>query len=244
MKPRGAYGIDAPWVPWLWTGISGASVVVSLVLVGVQAGWWSVALAWYFALAGAVYLIGAGLYWYASLRGKFVVWSGLLSRVPLIHGDRALDLGCGRGAVAIMTAERFPGVGVTGIDLWRRVDQSGNSIEIARRNAELNQMSDRVHFVTGDMMELPFPDGTFQLVTASLSIHNIPTAGGRRCALREAVRVLAPNGRIVIVDIRRVRDYADELRRAGLSVKGPVGLGWRSWWTGPWMSASSIEATQ
>lgn len=94
------------------------------------------------------------------------------------------------------------------------------------------------------MTNLPYRDGQFNLVTASLSIHNIRTEQGRTTAVREAARVLAPGGQLYIVDIRHTRQYANDLRRLGLTVQDPIGLGWRSWWTGPWMAASAVYATK
>lgn len=237
-KPRGRYGIDAAWVPGLWIGIAALSLGIAALFGRWAAGWWTTALCWYFAACAVAYLVGAGLYWHASLRGKFVVWDRLLGESAVRDPAQVLDLGCGRGAVAIMAARRFP----RGIDLWRTVDQSGNSVDAAERNAALNGVAARMRFETGDMTMLPFEAGRFGLVTASLSIHNIPSAEGRRSALREAARVLAPGGRLIVLDIRRTREYAEELRRLGLSVDGPAGLGWQSWWTGPWMAASVIVA--
>ncbi len=243
-RPRGDYGIDAPWVPWLWIGISAASIAVGVAFAVWDGGWWMTALSAYFAACAVLNLLGAALYWYASLRGKFVIWDRRLRGASLRPGEEALDLGCGRGAVSIMIAARFPDVRVTGIDLWRTVDQSGNSREAATDNATLNDVDDRIRFDTGDMTRLPYDDGRFALVTASLSIHNLPTAEGRRTAIEEAVRVLAPDGRLIIFDIQRTREFADELRRLGLTVAGPVRLGWRSWWTGPWMAAAALDATR
>ncbi len=244
MRPRGRYGIDAPRVPWLWVGIAVLSIGVAIWFGLSSAGWWTAALAWYFAVSSVVYLVGAALHWNASLRGKFVIWDRLLRRTSLSPDAQVLDLGCGRGAVAIMVATRFPNASVTGIDLWRSGDQSGNSRAAAAGNGALNAISDRVRFDTGDMTRLPYADGSFALVTASLSIHNIPTAEGRRAAIDEAVRVLAPGGRLLIVDIQRTREYAAELRRIGLTVAGPTRLGWRSWWTGPWMAAAELDAAR
>ncbi|WP_026923894.1 class I SAM-dependent methyltransferase [Glycomyces arizonensis] len=244
VKPRGNYGVDAPWVPWLWIGIAAVSAGGAIGFGLWRAGWWSAALAWYFVAATVFCLTGAALYWHASLRGKFVIWDRLLRRISLAPHARVLDLGCGRGAVAIMVASRFPDATVTGIDLWRTGDQSGNSRDATERNTALNAVDARVALDTGDMTRLPYPDGTFALVTASLSIHNVPTAEGRRAAIEEAVRVLAPSGRILIADIQRTGEYAAELRRLGLTTTGPTPLGWRTWWTGPWMATAELDATR
>ncbi|MFT3968742.1 MAG: methyltransferase domain-containing protein [Micropruina sp.] len=242
VKPAGKFGIDDPWVPWMWIGIAVLTAGVAVGFSVWDAGWWTWLLAWYFGICAVINLIGAGLYWNASLRGKFVIWYDVLRRTQLRSGAQALDLGCGRGAVSIMIASQYPKADVTGIDLWRTVDQSGNSPETAMHNARVNGVEHRVTFETGDMTDLPYADSRFDLVVASLSIHNIPTAEGRSTALQEAVRVLAPGGQIIIIDIQRGREYADELRILGLRVDGPKRLGWRSWWTGPWMAASLICA--
>jgi arsenite methyltransferase len=244
VRPCGSYGIDAPWVPFLWAGSAVLSAVIAVFAGAWRVGWWTDALCCYFAVSTAIYLLGAGLYWHASLRGKFLAWERLLNSVPRDTVARTLDLGCGRGAVAIMTALRFRDATVTGIDLWRTVDQSGNSADAARTNADANRVTPRLRFVTGDMTSLPFEDASFDLVTAGLSIHNIPTKEGRAAAVREAVRVMAPGGQLTIMDIRRTREYTDELRRLGLTPAEPESLGWGNWWTGPWMASSVVRATK
>jgi len=143
-----------------------------------------------------------------------------------------------------MTALRRPDVTVTGIDLWRSVDQSGNNAAAAIDNAVANGVADRVHFDTGDMTALPYPDGSFRLVLASMAIHNIPTRDGRRKALAEAVRVLTADGSILIADIQRTTEYRADLIAAGLAVTGPARLGWRGWWSGPWLATTAITATR
>lgn len=232
--------MDAPWVPWLWAGIG----VVYLVLAGFSAFSWD-APSWVtflVAVLGLGFLAGGALFWFASTRGKFLVWRETLGELPA--PAQVLDLGCGRGAVAIMTAEAFPGADVTGVDLWRSIDQSGNSPAAAEMNAMLNGVADRVRFATGDMTALPqFDDASFDLVTASLSIHNIHSPLGRRNAIGEAWRVLSPGGRLVIVDISKVDEYIAHLRARGaaLTVRR---AGWRMWWSGPWMATRILVAAK
>lgn len=247
-RPLGTYGIDAAWVPWMWIGYAALYVFLAFG----TATWWGAPI-WVsvlLGLAAAAFVVGAVLFWYASLRGKFVVWNGILDdlsedpSVTLEPGARALDLGCGRGAVAIAVALCFPGVTVDGIDLWRRVDQSGNSPEATRKNADLNGVGDSIVLTTGDMTSLPYADETFALITASMSIHNIPKADGRRAAITEAWRVLAPGGTFVVVDLRRTPEYAAVLRELGATVPDPVSVGWRMWWSGPWMATRVLRVTK
>ena len=142
------------------------------------------------------------------------MWARLLDSLHLKGDEDCLDLGCGRGAVLIATALRVPRGHVTGIDLWRSQDQSGNSAAATRKNTELNGVADRITLETGDMTRLPYEDASFDLVTASISIHNIPDAAGRKRAVSEALRVLRPGGRLVIADMAKTKEYADVLTDA------------------------------
>jgi len=237
-RPAGSYGTDAPWVPWLWFGIAALQLVFLVLGLATGGGAFAVIP----LVLAIVFAAGGGLYLHATRRGKFAVWAELLDGLPASSRRAALDLGCGRGAVLIATALRSPQAQLTGIDLWRSIDQSGNDPATTHANAELNGVADRIELVTGDMTTPPFGDGAFDLVTASLSIHNIPTAEGRTRAVQEAWRVLAPGGALVIVDLPRIREYAPALRAVGATVDDPVSLGWRMWWSGPWMRTLLLRA--
>jgi ubiquinone/menaquinone biosynthesis C-methylase UbiE len=153
-----------------------------------------------------------------------------------------LDLGCGRGAVLTAVARRLTTGRVTGVDIWSRLDQSGNARDVTLRNASLEGVSDRVAIETGDMRALPFPDATFDLVVSSLAIHNIRSNAERRQAVTEGFRVLKPGGRMVIADIRATRIYGDALRALGASHIERRRLGWRFWWGNP-IAATTLLIT-
>jgi SAM-dependent methyltransferase len=239
-RPAGGYGVDAPWVPWLWTGLG----VLYLVLAVLGATLWGnpVWLTVILIVLAAAFFAGGALYWHSTFRGKFEVWREILGAAG--SPRRTLDMGCGHGAVAVMTALRYPDAAVEGVDLWRSIDQSGNSPEAAEANARENGVDDRVSFTTGDMTELPSPDAAFDLVTASLSIHNIPSAAGREKAIDEAWRVLEPGGRLLILDISKTREYERRLAELGAEDLSVRDAGWRVWWSGPWMSSRALTATK
>ncbi|MEV0351685.1 class I SAM-dependent methyltransferase [Nonomuraea sp. NPDC050680] len=233
---RGSYGFDAPWaLAGLFFG-----AVAQLALVAVSFAF-DVPAAGIAFLLGALYtLASAGSYLYTTRRGKFVVWGEELGR---IEGDeQVLDLGCGRGMVLLLAAQRLRGGRATGIDLWSGKDQSGNAESVTKANAKAEGVSDRVDLVTGDMRELPFEDGQFDVIVSSLAIHNIPTAEGRDQAVKEAHRVLRPGGLMLIADFRHTPCYEDVLRELGVVDVRRRDLGWRFWYGGPWFKSEMLEA--
>jgi len=231
------YGVDAPYVPaGFLLGAVVAGVLAVLVTLGQGAanaiGLWVVA---------ALALVGAVTYLHTTWRGKFAVWSRVLDDLGLQGSEDALDMGCGRGAVLLALARRLPTGHVTGLDLWRSRDQSGNEIDTTRANAVAEGVVDRVELVTGDMTSMPFPDGRFDLVVSSLAIHNIHGGEGRMAAIDEALRVLRPGGRLVIADIQATRLYARRLRERGVDHVRRRRLGPQAWWSGPWMATSLVR---
>lgn len=104
-------------------------------------------------------------------------------------GTRVLDVACGTGDLAFGVTAR--GARATGLDVTYRM------LQLARARM---RPSDRVAFVTGDMMALPFPDASFDLVTTGYGIRNVPAI---EPALAEIVRVLAPGGVFLSLDFNR-----------------------------------------
>ena len=191
------------------------------------------------AAAGAVLLANAGVYLHTTLRGKLRIWERELDRVGL-HGDeQLLDLGCGRGAVLIAAARRLPTGRAVGADLWTR-DQSGNCPEVTLANAAAAGVADRVEVRTADMTALPFPDGSFDVVTSAMAIHNIPSPEGHYRAVEEAMRVLRPSGQLLIADPwPMTRKYAERIDQGTLR---PLGPGY--WYGGPWLGVTLLHAVK
>jgi ubiquinone/menaquinone biosynthesis C-methylase UbiE len=233
-RRRGSYGIDAPFGPAFIAVLIVAELVLGILSHKVLP----------FLAALFISAILAS-YLHATLRGKFVVWADLLDGLNLRGDERILDMGCGRGAVLLMAAQHLTTGGRTvGVDLWRSVDQSGNSAEATRRNAVAEGVADRVELHTADMAALPFEDNSFDLILSSLAIHNISGSAGRDKAIGEAVRVLRPGGRIMIVDIRATGQYQAQLTKLGMNDVARRRLGRRSWWGGPWVVARLVTATK
>ena len=114
------------------------------------------------------------------------------------------DLGSGEGAFALLLAQRAKKV--------IAVDSSARMIEVGREQAARNGVQN-VDFRLGDMEELPIGNGEVNLVFFSQSLHHVLHPAR---ALAEAWRILAPGGRIAILDLLKHRFeearelYADE----------------------------------
>jgi arsenite methyltransferase len=231
MTFTGRYGVDAPYVP---AGLAlGGAVFVVLAEV----------LSWTWLISGVLLLASAALYLHTTLRGKHVAWQRELDRLALTGDERLLDVGCGRGAVLIAAAQRLSHGSAEGVDLWRSVDQSGNDPARTTENARAAGVAERIELHTADMTELPFSDAVFDVVTSALAVHNIPTADGRGRAVAEMARVLKPGGRLVLVDIKHVKDYAAVLRDVMTDLECRS-LGVNYWYGGPWVAANAVIGTR
>jgi ubiquinone/menaquinone biosynthesis C-methylase UbiE len=83
-------------------------------------------------------------------------------------------------------------------------------------------VAERVEVHTADITALPFEDGSFDVVTSALLIHNIPSDKQRYRALDEAMRVLRPGGQLPIADISTMaRKYAAHLGQGTLRRRDP-----------------------
>jgi ubiquinone/menaquinone biosynthesis C-methylase UbiE len=195
-------------------------------------------------VAAAIVMACMGCGLYTSLRGKFVVWAEVLDRLGLRGDEQVLDLGCGRGAVLLLAARRLTTGRAVGVDLWRKSDQSGNAARVTRRNAVAEGVADRVALHTADMAALPFADGSFDVVLSSVAVHNIKGRARRDRAIGEAVRVLRPGGRLLIADLFATGRYRDRLAELDMTDVACRGLGWRMWWSGPWLPTRLVTATK
>lgn len=100
------------------------------------------------------------------------------------------DLGCGEGRLTIETAA------------WARkvigVDRSAKVLARARQLARRRRISNIV-WKQGEIEDLPLASGSVDLALLSQALHH---ARDPARALREAVRVIAPGGRVLILDLR------------------------------------------
>jgi SAM-dependent methyltransferase len=110
-----------------------------------------------------------------------------LERLALWPGIKMLDVACGAGQIAIPAARA--GANVTGIDLAQ------NLVDQARARAKAEGVS--VRFEQGDAENLPYENGSFDLVVSLIGAMFAPRP---ELVARELVRVCKPGGRIVMAN--------------------------------------------
>ena len=101
---------------------------------------------------------------------------------------KVLDIACGTGALSLELAKL--GHEVTGVDL----DQ-----EMLKHATKKTKPGLRISFVHGDASKLTFEDHSFHAVTIAFAMHDVPYEIGV-LFLKEARRMLAPDGEITIID--------------------------------------------
>ena len=110
-------------------------------------------------------------------------------------GQRLLDVAGGTGDIAFRFLKRAPQATATVLDMTEGMLAEG------QKRAEAENMADRLDWVVGDAMALPFEANTFDIYTISFGIRNVTRI---EAALSEAYRVLKPGGRIMVLEFSQL----------------------------------------
>lgn len=110
-------------------------------------------------------------------------------------GQRLLDVAGGTGDIAFRFLARAAGATAVVCDLTTPMLDEG------QKRAEAAGLAERLDWVTGDAMALPFPDRSFDVYTISFGIRNVTRIED---ALTEAFRVLKPGGRIMVLEFSQL----------------------------------------
>jgi ubiquinone/menaquinone biosynthesis methyltransferase len=134
-------------------------------------------------------------------------WRRLLVNEADVHaGERVLDVATGTGDVAIEFARRARAGFIAGLD------PSSGMLEVGRRKLSRDDAAGaRVELIEGDALALPFPDGSFDVVTIAFGLRNLPDYAR---GVNEMARVLRPAGRLVVLEFLPPRGVARLCDRA------------------------------
>lgn len=143
--------------------------------------------------------------------------ANVFSLMPELGGRLLVDLGCGMGTFTIEAAAR----GATALG----VDPAPAAVRAAQAVAALENVR-FANFVQGDAVHLPLRDGTADIMLAADLTEHLDDVTLARM-LREAVRVLATDGRLVLYTPDRQHMF-ERLREAGVMRQDPSHIGVRT----------------
>ncbi len=136
----------------------------------------------------------------------------MISSIRWSGDEQVLDVGCGNGLVLLAAAKHLSRGRAIGIDIWNEMAGRQNA-DALNRNAEIEGVVDLIEFQEADARKMPFGNGSFDVVFASLSLHH---AGGKRGieqVVREMKRVLRPGGVILLYDLFPATAIASRILR-------------------------------
>lgn len=147
-------------------------------------------------VAGWVFTLGGSIYFSNAYDDAAMQWAIVESLPDSVQPRRILDLGCSTGSSTFVWKQRFPDADVTGLDLAApmlrfghlRGVETGVDVTFTQRLAE----------------DTGYPDNSFDLVTACILTHELPTAVAAQ-VFKEAFRILRPGGVLLNGDINPSR---------------------------------------
>lgn len=111
------------------------------------------------------------------------------------NGQRLLDVAGGTGDISFRFMARAPEASAVVLDMTESMLVEG------RKRAEAGNLADKLDWVVGDAMALPFEDNSFDRYTISFGIRNVTRIP---MALEEAYRVLKPGGRLMVLEFSQL----------------------------------------
>lgn len=152
---------------------------------------------WRDDLGALVYAFGARVIHVDSVQPT-ALHDALAARAPDdLEVHRAVDLACGFGKTTLSLAQRYPDAEVIGVDLSAPVLRLGRKLATERGHA--------IDWVQADAADVPLEDGSADLVTTSMSLHELPLdVIVEVCA--QAHRLLRPGGVFLALETRLTGD--------------------------------------
>lgn len=122
-------------------------------------------------------------------------WRARAAKAALRNSPAScLDVCTGTGEMALLLKELSPGAEITAVDMNERM------LSAARKKAA------GIRFIRGEAARLPFPDGSFDALTAAFAARNLDCEGELAEIFREFRRVLKPGGVFVNLETSQPRN--------------------------------------
>lgn len=212
------YGIDAPKVIRNLIGFGVIIFLVSFFFPVLKFGDNTIIIK-DFTITGSVMIVVGSFMLLYSKHGKFKHRDRILKLHEWKGNENVLDVGSGLGLLMIGAAKKLNSGRSYGIDIFASKDLSNNTLEEAKKNVRIENVSDKIEIIEGNIIKTEFQDNFFDVILSNLCLHNIPRRADREKACEEIFRILKPSGEIIISDFKNTRRYANAFRKLGMKVE-------------------------
>jgi len=154
-----------------------------------------------------------------SVYGKLKHRDRMLNYINWRGDEKVLDIGTGRGLLAIGAAKRLTTGRSYGIDIWKADDLTKNKLANTLSNVVAEGVNDKIEIVNEDACDMSFSDNAFDVVLSNLCLHNISKAADRKKACSEVYRVMKKGGTGIISDFIHIKEYRKNFEELGMQTE-------------------------
>lgn len=127
-----------------------------------------------------------------SLRRDLFWRRSAVRKMRFFKTGRFLDVATGTCELAVEAALRHPDINIVGLDLVE------DMLDFGGKKIEKKVLSSRIELLRADALNMPFPEGHFDVAGIAFGIRNVPEKIG---LLKEMARVVVPGGQIMILEM-------------------------------------------
>jgi len=132
-----------------------------------------------------------------SLR-RDVAWRHFaIKKMRFFRTNIFLDIACGTGDLSINASLKHRHITVFGVDFILPM------VKEATQKTKKKGLSDRINYIQGNALNLPFGEDAFDVTGMAFGIRNIPKKAE---ALSEMLRVTVPGGQIMILEMTFIQN--------------------------------------
>ncbi|MDP8206317.1 MAG: bifunctional demethylmenaquinone methyltransferase/2-methoxy-6-polyprenyl-1,4-benzoquinol methylase UbiE [Candidatus Electryonea clarkiae] len=124
--------------------------------------------------------------------GFDILWRNKAVQSLPSSAEEILDIGTGTGDLVISAARKNQKLKGFGLDF------AAQMVKQAKLKTQKKHLTERISYITGDGLNLPFPDKSFDAVTIAFCLRNIDD---KKAALVEMARVLRNGGKVIVLEM-------------------------------------------